>query len=234
MGAGTSILNSHENEITLRELAKPLDASDLTNPDPDGVIVSSAKSEVVRIRLQLAQLMDKGDFQARKNENKWRRGSFGQIKKADDFWEKAEERERVHRASWAKKNGAGSRRGSRSGTGPGDFEDLNVDNIAEELMKMTADFEVLLDSPRPGENAAKEKQQPKVEVKTCADQGVSSKGKKIPGRKSLGERLKDKEGGKERSEKEKDPSEYKPRTQRRSFVLEKGIELLESDSDGEA
>jgi hypothetical protein len=43
---------------------------------------------------QLRRLMDKEQFKKRKENNKWRRGSFGQIKKAEDFWDKQERLER--------------------------------------------------------------------------------------------------------------------------------------------
>ena len=47
MGAASSALNSIENEIAQRELAKPLDASDIA----DG---SAAIEEVIRLRKEVS------------------------------------------------------------------------------------------------------------------------------------------------------------------------------------
>jgi len=77
-------LNSVENEIAARELAKPLDGSDVAHSP------TAALEEVKRLRKELRRCLDKEDFKKRKNHNKWRRGSFGQIGKAEDFWEKQE------------------------------------------------------------------------------------------------------------------------------------------------
>jgi len=68
MGAAGSALNSLENTVAQQELAKPLDGSDVSHSG------EAALQEVVRLRRELRQLLDKEAFKKRKENNKWRRG----------------------------------------------------------------------------------------------------------------------------------------------------------------
>ncbi|GMH99809.1 hypothetical protein TrVE_jg2111 [Triparma verrucosa] len=184
MGAASSALNSIENEIAQRELAKPLDASDIA----DG---PAAIEEVIRLRKELRRLMDKEQFKKRKENNKWRRGSFGQIKKAEDFWDKQERLEREKEEK------------GMSSTDK-EEEEFDLDALNDALNQMGEDMKIALeDSP------TKERARPKVVEK----------------KSSLDDRLGSFEGG-------TTPTRGS-RTKRRSFVLEKGLELVDSDSDEE-
>ncbi|GMH80867.1 hypothetical protein TrLO_g11505 [Triparma laevis f. longispina] len=83
MGAASSALNSIENEIAQRELAKPLDASDIA----DG---PAAIEEVIRLRKELRRLMDKEQFKKRKENNKLERvkeekGTSSNDKEEEEF-----------------------------------------------------------------------------------------------------------------------------------------------------
>ncbi|GMH51211.1 hypothetical protein TrST_g10845 [Triparma strigata] len=154
MGAASSALNSIENEIAQRELAKPLDASDIA----DG---PAAIEEVIRLRKELRRLMDKEQFKKRKENNKWRRGSFEE-------------------------------------------EEFDLDALNDALNQMGDDMKIALeDSP------TKERARPKVVEK----------------KSSLDDRLGSFEGG-------TTPTRGS-RTKRRSFVLEKGLELVDFESDEE-
>jgi hypothetical protein len=88
MGSATSALNSVENEIAARELAKPVDGSDVAHSP------TAALEEVKRLRRELRRCLDKEEFKKRKAGNKWRRGSFGQIGKAEDFWDKQDKKDK--------------------------------------------------------------------------------------------------------------------------------------------
>ncbi|GMH80864.1 hypothetical protein TrLO_g11505 [Triparma laevis f. longispina] len=80
MGAASSALNSIENEIAQRELAKPLDASDIA----DG---PAAIEEVIRLRKELRRLMDKEQFKKRKENNKVKeeKGTSSNDKEEEEF-----------------------------------------------------------------------------------------------------------------------------------------------------
>ncbi|GMH89140.1 hypothetical protein TL16_g11364 [Triparma laevis f. inornata] len=125
MGSAGSALNSLENEVAQRELSKPLDASDIK----DG---KEAMEEVIRLRKELRRCLDKEEFKKRKDKNKWRRGSFGQIKKAEDFWDKQER-------ALAEEEG---------GEKGGEEEEFDLEKMNEALMRMGEDMKIALeDSP---------------------------------------------------------------------------------------
>lgn len=76
--------------------------------------------------------MDKEEFKKRKDKNKWRRGSFGQIKKAEDFWDKQER-------ALAEEEG---------GEKGGEEEEFDLEKMNEALMRMGEDMKIALeDSP---------------------------------------------------------------------------------------
>ena len=209
MGA-TSSVNSHANAVLQREIGRPLDASDLK----DG---SEALEEVKRLRGELAALYDVDERKARKERNKWRRGSFGQLKKSDDFWEK-QERERNRGSFSAEREGKESevRRGGRGsgGSGGGEEKELNLDNLEEELAKMVGENETFL-APTP-------------KSRTRVGGGASSSSKvgesleeKIAGGAGSGGGGRGEEGGATGG------------ARRRSFVLEPGLTLVDSDEEDE-
>mmetsp|Transcript_24228 Transcript_24228/g.50538 ORF Transcript_24228/g.50538 Transcript_24228/m.50538 type:complete len:183 (-) Transcript_24228:977-1525(-) len=181
MGAAGSALNSLENEVAQRELAKPLDGSDVAHSG------EAALEEVVRLRRELRQLLDKEEFKKRKNNNKWRRGSFGQIKKAEDYWDRQlSEKEMKEDVCEGK--------------------DIDMGNVEEELKKMAEDMSIMLaDTPK----------------------GRVKKERTFSGR-SDGGGLDDRIGNTENGE--VTPVRGK-RTKRRSFVLEKGLTLVDSDEE---
>ena len=132
MGSASSALNSVENEIAARELAKPVDGSDVAHSP------TAALEEVKRLRRELRRCLDKEEFKKRKQGNKWRRGSFGQIGKAEDFWEKQErDQARGMKGGEDQKEGDG---GSSSGS--------PEENVEEMLQKMTSDMTAVLE-PTP-------------------------------------------------------------------------------------
>ncbi len=162
MGAASSVLNSSANELLSQELRKPVDGSDVASSP------TAALEEVKRLRKELRRCLGKEEFKKRKENNKWRRGSFGQIKAASDFWDK-----------------------QNPEVAPVESE-VTVNNLEEELKKMANDMSVVLaDTPK---NAGA----------------------------SLDERL----GQPAKS--------THNRTKRRSFVLEKGLSLVDSDSETES
>mmetsp|Transcript_14038 Transcript_14038/g.27994 ORF Transcript_14038/g.27994 Transcript_14038/m.27994 type:complete len:181 (+) Transcript_14038:344-886(+) len=178
MGSGSSTtLNVATARIARLELTKPLDASDIASPE-------EAIAEVIRLRKELRRVAGKEEFKKRKEHNKWRRGSFGQIKKAEEFWERQD-----------------SLRSSPVENKDLDNGELTLDNLTDTLNKMGEEMNLAMaETPRTG--------------------------------KSLG-RLDDRIGSFGKSPKKADGSSSVPtsRTKRRSFVLEKGLTLVDSDED---
>ena len=176
MGSTGSTLNSLEKSVARRELSKPLDGSDVMHSG------EAAIEEVVRLRKELRYFLDKEEFKKRKNGNKWRRGSFGQIKKAQDFWDKRDREDKV----WE------------------EGEDvINADNVEEMMRKMTADMEDALND----ENNDDEKVPPPKNLRLRnLDERVLSNSP--AGGSGSGRKVK-----------------------RRSFVLEKGLTLVDSDEE---
>ncbi|GMH56045.1 hypothetical protein TrRE_jg1722 [Triparma retinervis] len=183
MGAAGSALNSLENSVAQRELAKPLDGSDVAHSG------EAALEEVVRLRRELRQLLDKEEFKKRKKNNKWRRGSFGQIKGASEFWDR--------QASEKEMNEMKSDEG----------KEIDLQNVEESLKKMAEDMSFMLaDTPKNG------------------------KSRSLSGRSDGGGGLDDRIGN-TGGEGQITPVRGKKRTQRRSFVLEKGLTLVDSDDE---
>jgi hypothetical protein len=166
MGSASSALNSIENEIAQRELAKPLDGSDVAHSP------TAALEEVKRLRKELRRCLDKEEFKKRKENNKWRRGSFGQISKAEDYWDLQEKKAKDEEKAEGPK-----------------AEEIGLDNVEEMMAKMSADMNVVL-APTPLGGGA----------------------------------------GAEATSAAADPPKKK-KSQRRSFVLEAGLTLVESDDE---
>jgi len=148
MGSAGSVASLVEVDL-VEELSKPLDCGDLKTAD-------EAISEVKRLRLLLHQLHDKNGSKEGtvekpetgvqenesskgkgKKKNKWRRGSFGQIKKAEDYWEA--QNIDMHKEENSEANPTG---------------EVDIDNIERELKKMNEDIGCML-SPSPSKRSKK-------------------------------------------------------------------------------
>lgn len=74
------------------------------------------------------------EFKKRKEHNKWRRGSFGQIKKAEEFWDRQD-----------------SLRSSPDENKDLDNGELTLDNLTDTLNKMGEEMNLAMaETPRTG------------------------------------------------------------------------------------
>ena len=219
------------NEAIAQELRRPLDAADiLSSLDPD-----AARLEVRRLRAQLRYLADKDEFKKRKNDNKWRRGSFGHIDKAESYWDEFEKGASGHRSrktSNVASPETSKREQHESSSTTGDaFADF--DRAQKAMKDLNDEMMSLLDtSPkgRRGGGGSSNGGDSAGEASSYGEGNGDSEGKRAgQGKKlppgSLDHRLS--ESGVQSNRADKQP------TKRRSFVLDKGLVLVDSDSEGE-
>jgi hypothetical protein len=218
-----------------RELLKPLDGSDVAHSP------AAAHDEVIRLRAELRKAAaerllasnlnpsssegllgeegepplgsqsasnkthsKKEELRKKKAKNKWRRGSFGQIKKADDFWEKLERDQRINTNDYFPNEKTRSPKGE-SKSGSADELDMVAD-LQRQLQNMTSEISFAL-APSPKGNRQRPEKKP------------AKKG-------GLDDLLETRNGG-------VPVVGPKKKTKRRSFVLEAGLILVESESEEE-